>query len=127
MRGIMGIIFAALFTASASASTSISDLLLATAYVYNPPSFDICSNDATACTEMERHDEFILVHAKGGETCPAGYYFVLNSKAHEILPVETATCDPTLRAAFGYDKATRERMLVIEQHGKISGSISLDQ
>ncbi|ECS6386516.1 hypothetical protein BZZ77_24460 [Salmonella enterica subsp. enterica serovar Saintpaul] len=127
MRGFMGIIAAVFLTASASATTSVEDLLPATPYQYNPPSFEVCTGDDGRCEEVSRHDEYILVHAKGEETCPAGYYFLLNSKAQEIVPVETITCDPTLRASLAYNTKTKQRLLVIEQQGEVRGSIALDQ
>ncbi|QVW55289.1 hypothetical protein pEaSNUABM29_00249 [Erwinia phage pEa_SNUABM_29] len=128
MRGIMTIVVAGLFfTASAVASTNVTDLLLDKPYQYNPPSFEVCAGDSNACEEVQRHDEYILIHAKGGATCPAGYYFVLDSKAQEILPVNTVTCDPTLKATLAYNQKTKKRLLVIEQEGRIQGSVTLDQ
>ncbi|HHS7556462.1 TPA: hypothetical protein ACTPQ1_004756 [Salmonella enterica] len=127
MRGIMAFVAAGIFfTASAVASTNVTDLLLNTTYKYDPPSFEVCSNDSSKCEEVQRHDEYILVHADGGETCPAGYYFVLDSKAQEILPVDTVTCDPTLKASLAYNQKTKKRLLVIEQAGKVQGSVALD-
>ncbi|AWN09155.1 hypothetical protein MLDJOKPK_00257 [Salmonella phage SPAsTU] len=127
MRGIMAFVVAGIFfTASAVASTNVTDLLLSSTYNYNPPSFEVCSNGSNTCEEIQRHDEYILIHANGGETCPAGYYFVLDSKAQEILPVNTVTCDPTLKASLAYNQKTKKRLLVIEQEGKIQGSVSLD-
>ncbi|HCJ8476866.1 TPA: hypothetical protein NV700_004916, partial [Escherichia coli] len=51
----------------------------------------------------------------------------LNSKAQEIVPVETITCDPTLRASLAYNTKTKQRLLVIEQQGVVRGSVALDQ
>ncbi|ANZ48217.1 hypothetical protein ASESINO_204 [Erwinia phage vB_EamM_Asesino] len=131
MRGVVGcilfVIAFAVSTVSATASTSVSDLLLAdTPYSYNPPSFEVCTTQADVCSELGQHDHFILVKADGGASCPAGYYFVLDSAAKEIIPVDTVTCDPTLKVTLAKNTKTKKHLVVVEQQGKTVGSVPLE-
>lgn len=130
MRGVVGcLMFVVVLVSSfaVNASTSVSDLLISDAqYNYSPPSFEVCTTQANACSELGQHDHFILVKADGGATCPAGYYFVLDSAAKEIIPVDTVTCDPTLKVTLAKNTKTKKHLVVVEQQGKTVGSVPLD-
>lgn len=129
MRGVVGCVMfvVAMFSFNATASTSVSDLLISeTPYTYNPPSFEVCTTQADTCSELGQHDHFILVKVDGGATCPAGYYFVLDSAAKEIIPVDTATCDPTLKVTLAKNTKTKKHLVVVEQQGKTVGSVPLE-
>ncbi|AFQ96652.1 hypothetical protein G173_gp107 [Erwinia phage phiEaH2] len=130
MRGVVGcLMFVVVLVSSfaVSASTSVGDLLLTDSqYQYNPPPFEVCTTKADVCSELGQHDHFILVKADGGATCPAGYYFVLDSAAKEIIPVDTVTCDPTLKVTLAKNTKTKKHLVVVEQQGKTVGSVPLD-
>ena len=112
----------AFFSIGVMASTHIDDLLLTPAtntdYHYNPPGFEVCEGDAGECQEVGADGRYILVKADGGTTCPAGYYFVLDSVAKEVLPVTTKT--------LAKSKSRDRHLIVIEERGEMLGAIELD-
>lgn len=120
----------AFFSIGVMASTHIDDLLLTPAtntdYHYNPPGFEVCEGDAGECQEVGADGRYILVKADGGTTCPAGYYFVLDSVAKEVLPVTTKTCDPTVVLTLAKSKSRDRHLIVIEERGEMLGAIELD-
>lgn len=108
----------------AHAQTGVDDLLLRNAkYVYNPPEFTVCTTETTDCKPVGEKDEFLLVHKPGTSSCPAGYYFMLNTKERVAEPVNTATCDPSLTLSF----AQSSRSLDLALFGRPIGSIPLDR
>lgn len=116
-----------LLVSSAYASTSVADLQIDTQpYRYNPPSFDVCTSQTDVCSEQGQHEKYRLIKADGGSTCPAGYYFVLDDEAREIIPVDTVTCDPTLKVELGQNIKTKKHLIVVEQQGKTVGSVLLE-
>ncbi|ANZ49276.1 hypothetical protein HUXLEY_194 [Erwinia phage vB_EamM_Huxley] len=122
---ITGFVFALAvsFVPTASASTDIGAILQEIQYQYNPPDFGVCENGTVACKEVGKKDEFILVHADGGTQCPAGYYFILNSKEGIIEPVIAPTCDPSLKIGFAHSS----RAIELALFGKVSGTVPLDR
>lgn len=119
------LLLALAFSGAVWANTSVDDLTLKSVVDtrYNPPTFDVCTGQTTDCHEVATKDEFILVQKPGGHECPAGYYFILNSKEGLVEDVNTATCDPSLKLGF----AENERALEISLFNKKIGSLPLDR
>lgn len=113
-----------LFSGLAMAHTSVDDLTLKSVVDgrYNPPTFDVCTSATSDCREVATKDEFILVQKPGDAACPAGYYFLLNSKEGVVDDVNTATCDPSLKLGFAKDA----RELVITLFNQHIGRLPLD-
>lgn len=128
MRFICALAF--FFSLSVTASTQVNDLLLTANnnvdYQYNPPGFEVCENGETTCQEVGADGRYILVKADGGAMCPAGYYFLLDSVAKEVLPVTTKTCDPTVVLTLAKSKSRDRHLIVIEERGEMTGAIELD-
>lgn len=128
MRLICALAF--FFSLSVAASTQVNDLLLTsnnnTDYQYNPPGFEVCEVGETICQEVGADGRYILVKADGGTMCPAGYYFLLDSVAREVLPITTKTCDPTVVLTLAKSKSRDRYLIVIEERGKMAGAIELD-
>lgn len=123
-------VLAFFFSLSVAASTQVNDLLLTpnnnTDYQYNPPGFEVCEIGETICQEVGADGRYILVKADGGTMCPAGYYFLPDSVAKEVLPITTKTCDPTVVLTLAKSKSRDRYLIVIEERGKMAGAIELD-
>lgn len=113
------------FSGTLFAQTSVSDLTLKSVVDsrYNPPTFSVCTTEDTSCYEVATKDEFTLIHSPGDQSCPAGYYYMLNRKEGVVDDVNTATCDKSLKLSF----AQRTRALEVNLFGKVAGQIPLDQ
>lgn len=107
---------------SSLASDDIGKVLSELTYHYNPPEFSVCANGTVECKEVGKKDEFTLIHADGGKSCPAGYYFIANSKRSYIEPVIAPTCDPSLLIGF----AKTGRAIELSMFDKVVGKVPLD-
>lgn len=115
---------ALIFSGYGVANTTVDNLTLDSVFDarYQPPTFVVCTTVINDCYEADTMDEFSLIHLPGNETCPAGYYFILNRKEGVVDGVNTITCDPSLKLSFREEK----RLLQVELFGRIIGNVPLD-
>ena len=112
------LVLAIMMAGQARAATTVADLTLKP-FKYQPISFMKCQDDPKAvCEEVASQDEWILVRQDGGETCPAGYYYVLNKRLKDVQDIDTQNCDPSVVLDFVKNPLNKTVFIMMSLHGQ---------
>jgi len=96
------------------------DGVLIKPYKYQPIGFDKCNSNplvTDSCRETEKMEQFTILHQPGGETCPAGYYYLLDDKEKAASNLPTEECDPSVVLNFVKNPTNNQVFIVMSLHG----------
>ncbi|ANZ49554.1 hypothetical protein WELLINGTON_201 [Erwinia phage Wellington] len=117
---VIGFIVAAANISVVRAAPSFDGVLIKP-YKYQPAGFDKCSSNplvANSCRETEKMEQFTILHQPGGETCPAGYFYLLDDKQQAASALPTEECDPSVVLNFVKNPTNNQVFIVMSLHGE---------
>lgn len=91
-------------------------------YKYQPKGFQTCGDGnpllVGGCQPLAVQGQYTILHQQGGESCPAGYYYLLDDKQQVATTLDTQECDPSLVLDFVKNPVTREVLIVMTVRGE---------
>lgn len=118
---IMMLVVAAWNSTVVRADQTTIENVLPLPYKFQPKGFQQCDSNPmakNACHETEKMDQFTILHQPGGETCPAGYYYLLDDKEKVASDLPTEECDPSVVLNFVKNPTNNEVFIVMSLHGE---------
>jgi hypothetical protein len=118
---IMMLIVAAYNASVVRAEQTTIENVLPKPYKFQPKGFQTCDSNplaADGCRVIEKMEQFTILHQPGDETCPAGYYYLLDDKQQTASDLTTEECDPSVVLNFVKNPVSNEVLIVMSLHGE---------